>query len=62
LAPHAQLVETLELACRVGKVARAITWHRSVSACAPDEVEERSLSGPSESLFSLLEDSWLGRA
>jgi hypothetical protein len=62
LAPHAQLVEQLELACRVGKIARALTWHRSVSAYDPDEVEERWLSGPSESLFSLLEDSWLGRA
>lgn len=62
LAPHAELVDTLELACRVGKIARALTWHRSVSAFAPDEVEERWLSGPSESLFSLLEDSWLGRA
>jgi Phosphotransferase enzyme family len=62
LAPHAELVDTLELACRVGKIARALTWHRSVSAFGPDEVEERWLSGPSESLFSLLEDSWLGRA
>jgi hypothetical protein len=62
LAPHSELVETLELACRIGKIARALTWHRSVSAFAPDEVEERWLSGPSESLFSLLEDSWLGRA
>lgn len=62
LAPHAELVETLELACRVGKIARALTWQRSVSAYDPDEVEERWLSGPSESLFSLLEDSWLGRA
>jgi Phosphotransferase enzyme family len=62
LAPHAELVDTLEHACRVGKIARALTWHRSVSAFRPDEVEERWLSGPSESLFSLLEDSWLGRA
>ena len=62
LAPHAALVEELELACRAGKIARALTWYRSVSAYAPDEVEERWLSGPSESLFSLLEDSWLGRA
>ena len=62
LAPHEELVESLELACRVGKIARALTWHRSVSAYSPDEVEERWLSGPSESLFSLLEDSWLGRA
>jgi hypothetical protein len=61
LAAHARLVEELELACRVGKVARALTWHRSVSAYDPDEVEERWLSGPSESLFSLLEDTWLGR-
>jgi hypothetical protein len=62
LAPHAELVDTLELACRVGKVARALTWHRSISAFEPGEVEERWLSGASESLFSLLEDSWLGRA
>lgn len=62
LASHDALVEDLELACRVGKIARALTWHRSVSAFSPDEVEERWLSAPSESLFSLLEDSWLGRA
>ena len=62
LASHDALVEDLELACRVGKIARALTWHRSVSSYGPDEVEERWLSGPSESLFSLLEDSWLGRA
>jgi hypothetical protein len=62
LAPHGELVESLELACRVGKIARTLTWHRSVSAFSPDEVDERWLSGPSESLFSLLEDSWLGRA
>ena len=47
---------------RVGKIARALTWHRSVSAFSPDEADENWLSGPSESLFSLLEDSWLGRA
>jgi hypothetical protein len=62
MAPHAELVQTLELACRVGKVARALTWQRSVSAYDPQEVDERWLSGPSESLFSLLEDTWLGRA
>src|SRR5258706_10549139 len=32
LAPHAELVSTLELACRVGKVARALTWSRAVRA------------------------------
>jgi hypothetical protein len=62
LAPHAALVEELELACRVGKIARALTWHRATSPYAPDEVEERWLGAPLESLASLLEDSWLGRA
>lgn len=62
LASHDALVEDLELACRVGKIARALTWHRSVSSYDPGEVEERWLSGPRESLVSLLEDSWLGRA
>jgi hypothetical protein len=29
LAPHAELVATAELACRVAKVARALVWHRA---------------------------------
>ncbi len=29
LAPRAELVEALELACRVGKIARALTWNRA---------------------------------
>ena len=41
LAPHAELVDTLELACRVGKIARALTWQRSVSAYDPEIVDER---------------------
>ncbi|GLW92407.1 phosphotransferase [Actinokineospora globicatena] len=31
LAPRADLVTDLELACRVGKIARALTWHRAVA-------------------------------
>jgi hypothetical protein len=62
LAPHGELVETLELACRVGKVARALTWDRAISPYPPDEVDDRWQTAPRESLFSLLEDSWLGRA
>lgn len=62
LAPHSDLVEELEVACRVGKIARALTWHRAVSASGPGEVEEKWLSGASEALLSLLEDTWLGRA
>ena len=61
LAPHAELVEQLETACRVGFIARALTWHRAVAA-SPEEVEERWLTGPEESLTSLLGDTWLGRA
>ncbi|HEX8122920.1 MAG TPA: phosphotransferase [Solirubrobacteraceae bacterium] len=62
LAPHAELVEELELACRVGNVARALTWQRSVADAAPGEVKDRWLTGASEALFSLLDDTWLGRA
>jgi Phosphotransferase enzyme family len=62
LAPHTELVQALELACRVGKIARALTWHRAISAFGPGEVDEEWLTAPRESLFSLLEDSWLGRA
>jgi hypothetical protein len=62
LAPHSELVETLELACRVAKVARALVWNRAVTALGPDEVEERWASAPLESLASLLDDSYLGGA
>jgi hypothetical protein len=60
LAPHAELVETLELACRVAKIARALIWHRAVVALG-DNVDEEWASAPLESLASLLEDSYLGR-
>ena len=63
LAPHAALVEDLELACRAGKIARTLTWDRAIrSARGADEVDEEWLDGPGTSLLSLLEDSWLGRA
>ena len=32
LAPRAELAETLALACRVAKIARALTWHRALQA------------------------------
>ena len=32
LGPHTELVATLQLACRVGKIARALTWDRSLRA------------------------------
>jgi Phosphotransferase enzyme family len=61
LAPHAELVEALELACRVGKIARALTWDRSVRALGQD-VDEEFASAPLRSLGSLLDDSYLGGA
>jgi hypothetical protein len=60
LAPPAELVEALELACRVGKVARALTWNRAVGALGYDEAGEYERA-PLEELGSLLDDSYLGR-
>ncbi len=39
LAPHAELVETLKLACRVGKVAGALTWERAIRELAEEGAE-----------------------
>jgi hypothetical protein len=61
LAPHGVLVEQLELACRVGKIARALTWQRSISPYGTDEVEQDWLPAPTEWLVSVLQDSWLMR-
>jgi Ser/Thr protein kinase RdoA (MazF antagonist) len=62
LAPQAELVETLELACRVGKIARALVWDRAVRALAPDEVDDEWARAPLVTLSSLLDDSYLGGA
>lgn len=61
IASRAELVETLELACRVGKVARALTWDRSLSALGDDGAGEHA-SAPMLCLASLLDDSYLGGA
>jgi Phosphotransferase enzyme family len=62
LGSRPELIETLELACRVGKIARALTWYRAIAALGFDGVDDRWISGPIESMASLLEDSYLGRA
>ncbi len=62
MAPHAGLVEALELACRVGKVARALTWDRALEASPADELDEDYASAPLDCLRSLLDDSYLGGA
>lgn len=61
LAPHAELVSTLELACRVGKVARALTWSRAVQALGDEEAGEFA-SAPLACVLSLLDESYLGGA
>jgi hypothetical protein len=60
LAPHAQLVDTLELACRLGKIARALTWERAIRAAGARGLDERWTSAAFETLASLLGDSYLG--
>jgi hypothetical protein len=62
LASHAELVETLELACRVGKIARALTWARAVAQSDPNELDDHSARAPLVTLRSLLDDSYLGGA
>jgi hypothetical protein len=62
LAPHSELVEALELACRVGKVARALTWARAVAQSNPSELTEHFATAPLASLRSLLAGSYLGGA
>jgi hypothetical protein len=37
LAPRPALVETVELACQVAKVARALTWHRALVQLPPHD-------------------------
>ena len=61
LAPHDELVEALELSCRVGKIARALIWDRAVRALGED-ADEKWASAPLESLGSLLDESYLGGA
>jgi hypothetical protein len=58
VAPHADLVETLELACHAAKIARALTWVRATQA--PD-AEEEWRQAPLETLSSLLDDLYLER-
>ena len=58
LASRAELVEELELACQVGKVGRALSWHRALRMSGDEEAGEFA-DGPRVALRSLLSDSWL---
>jgi hypothetical protein len=54
--PRPELIETLELACRVAKIARALAWQRAVELATDD----RWARAPFETLASLLDESYLG--
>jgi hypothetical protein len=62
LAPHVELVETLELGCRVGKVARALTWDRALREFGDAETFKDYVSAPLECLLSLFDESYYGGA
>jgi len=62
LAPHTQLVATLELACRVAKVARALTWTRAIAQSDPGQLDEHYANAPLACLRSLLDSSYVGGA
>lgn len=59
LGPRALLVETLELSCRLGEIARALVWARALGQYgeqAPDSFQ----TAPMEHLSGLLDRSYLG--
>lgn len=64
LAPPAELAETLSLACRVAKIARALTWERALRSAREqgETLDEFLTAAPLKTLASLLEDSWRGGA
>jgi hypothetical protein len=57
LAPRAELVAELELACWVAKITRVLTWARSLRQLDYDEAREFA-SAPLESLAGLLGPTW----
>ena len=60
-APRAELIATLELACRVAKIARVLTWERALRAAgeAGGTLEERWATAPAETLASVAADGYL---
>ena len=56
LAPHEELVEIVEVACEVAKVARALVWARAVAAMAPgDDDPDGFASAPLDWMLELLD-------
>lgn len=61
-APPEELVETLELACHVAKIARVLTWDRALQAAREqgERLANEWANAPVEALAALLEPSYLG--
>jgi RimJ/RimL family protein N-acetyltransferase len=59
LAPRAELVEELELACQVAKVGRALTWDRALRMRGHDEAAEEFADAPLKAMESLLSGTWI---
>ena len=60
LASREELVETLELACHVAKIARVLTWERALRAAREQgEPVEDWVTAPAEILSSVLDESYL---
>jgi hypothetical protein len=57
LAPPRELVAELELACWVGKVARALIWDRALREQGHDQAREFA-DAPRQHLAALLADGW----
>jgi hypothetical protein len=55
LGSRAELLETLELARRLARVARALTWQRALAHVAPEEMSPEWADGPYENLVALLD-------
>lgn len=64
IAPREELADTLELACQVAKVARALTWDRALKAARDqgETVPDDWAAAPAETLASLVDESYLGGA
>jgi hypothetical protein len=64
VAPGEDLVATLDIACRVAKVARVLTWERAIQAARDqgEEIADDWAAAPVETLASLLDESYLGGA
>jgi hypothetical protein len=62
LAPADELVETLELACRVAKIARALIWDRALRSARAqgEEIDPYFANAPLETLASVADPSYLG--